>query len=139
MVAVLIVIAALAGVIAYLLTRPGSDEPSIVGTWRDTWQVSESGRGTYTGIGLSDAVEPDSGCLYRAGETEWRMTGTAPRYEGEERWVKGSNGQNCEFAWAKATFTLLDNGQTVEVCSTSPWNPSESPCRKLPRTDGRAT
>ena len=129
-------VAALGGLATCVLLarEPAPEPPSIVGEWRGTWRVERTGDDTYTGIGLSDAIEPDSGCPYSAGETEWRITGKAPQYEGEERWVKGAGGQNCEYAWSKATFTLLDEGRTVEVCSTDPWNRSGRLCRKLPRT-----
>lgn len=137
-----VVLGALLAVAATCALMSGEDEPegpTIVGTWRDTWQVERTGDQAYTGIGLTDAIEPDSGCPYRAGETEWRITGSAPRYEGEERWVKGSNGQNCEYTFAEATFTLLEDGQVVEVCSTDPFQPAPELCRKLPRTDGSPT
>jgi len=131
-----VLVAALGGLAtcALLAREPAPERPSIVGEWRGTWRVERTGDDTYTGIGLSDAIEPDSGCPYRAGETEWRVTGKAPQYGGEERWVRGAGGQNCEYTWSKATFTLLDEGNTVEVCSTDPWNRGERLCRKLPRT-----
>lgn len=126
--------AAVAGAVLLWPSPPEPAGPSIVGVWRDTWQVERTGDQAYTGIGLTDAIEPDSGCPYRVGETEWQITGVAPHYAGEERWVKGSNGQNCEYAWASATFTLLDDGQTIEVCSTDPFRPGPQLCRRLPRT-----
>ena len=131
-----VVVAAFAGLATCaVLNRERTPEgPSIVGVWRDTWRVERTGDDAYTAVGLGDAIEPDSGCPYRAGDTEWRITGKAPQYEGEERWVKGSSGRNCEYAWSKATFTLLDEGNTVEVCSADPWNRTERLCRKLPRT-----
>jgi hypothetical protein len=133
---VIVVVIALAIVAAMALfawlRRP--EGPSIVGVWRDTWRVTHTGGDTYTGVGLSDAIEPDSGCPYHAGETEWRITGKAPRYGGQERWVKGSNGRNCEYVWSDATFTLLDDGRTLEVCSGDPFFRTEPVCRKLPRT-----
>jgi hypothetical protein len=134
-VVVVIVLLILAVVALFAWVRE-PEGPSIVGVWRDTWRVETTGNDSFTGIGLSDAIEPDSGCPYRAGETEWRITGRSPRYDGEERWVKGSRGQNCEYAWSEATFTLLDGGKTLEVCSADPWNRTERLCRKLPRTGG---
>ncbi len=131
---VIVIVLAVLAAVALLVWLRRPEGPSIVGVWRDTWKVETTGNDTYTGIGLSDAIEPDSGCPYRAGETEWRITGKAPQYEGEERWVKGSGGRNCEYAWSEATFTLLDGGMTVEVCSADPWNRTGRQCRKLPRS-----
>lgn len=107
--------------------------PSIGGVWDGTLRVERTGADAYTGVGIGDTTDPDTGCVFRSGETEWRIKGDGPHYQGEVRWASGSGGEDCEFRWGKGTFALREDGETMEVCSRNPWD-TNSQCDTWTRT-----
>jgi hypothetical protein len=48
-----------------------------------------------------------------------QITGRGNHYTGNELWVQGSNGQNCQFKWEPTTFDLIDPA-TLRECTTDP-------------------
>jgi hypothetical protein len=110
-------------------------QPSIGGVWGQSVRVERTGADAYTGTLITSTRDPVNGCVWPQGQVVWRIEGNGPRYHGEQRWVSGSGGQDCTFRWAKdATFILRDGGDTLQRCSTDPWNSSRRECDTWRRT-----
>ncbi|MEV0385642.1 hypothetical protein, partial [Nonomuraea sp. NPDC050643] len=116
------------------LTVTPKPPPDLSGNWGGYLDFRDLGGGFYEGTRYgSDWVEPNSGCTYPAGSAEVHLSGQSPTYEGEIRWIYGSNGQNCEFEWGAATFTLSEDGDGLVVRSEDPRNPGQRMSQTLRR------
>jgi hypothetical protein len=116
------------------LTVTPKPPPDLSGRWGGYLDFQDLGGGYYEGTRYgSDWVEPNSGCTYPMGSAEVHLSGQRPTYTGEIRWIYGSNGQNCAFEWGAATFTLSEDGDTLEVRSEDPRNPGQRMSQTLRR------
>jgi hypothetical protein len=116
------------------LTVTPKPPPDLSGRWGGYLDFQDLGGGYYEGTRYgSDWVEPNSGCAYPMGSAEVHLSGQRPTYTGEIRWIYGSNGQNCEFEWGAATFTLSEDGDALEVRSEDPRNPGQRMSQTLRR------
>ncbi|GAA2214489.1 hypothetical protein GCM10009850_099540 [Nonomuraea monospora] len=116
------------------LTVTPKPPPDLSGNWGGYLNFQDVGGGSYEGTRRgSDHVEPNSGCTFPHGGAEVHLSGNGPVYEGETRWVHGSSGQNCDFKWGAATFTLSADGDSLEVISQNPFVPGETKTYTLQR------
>ncbi|AQZ61728.1 unnamed protein product [[Actinomadura] parvosata subsp. kistnae] len=106
------------------LTVTPKPPPDLSGRWGGYLDFRDVGGGSYEGTRHGpDWVEPNSGCTYPSGGPEVHLSGQAPTYQGEIRWIYGTNGENCDFEWGAATFTLGADGNTLTVRSEDPRDP----------------
>ncbi|NJP88854.1 hypothetical protein HCN51_05180 [Nonomuraea sp. FMUSA5-5] len=106
------------------LTVTPKPPPDLSGRWGGYLDLRDVGGGSYEGTRHGpDWVEPNSGCTYPSGGVEVHLSGQAPTYQGEVRWIYGTNGENCDFEWGAATFTLGADGNTLTVRSEDPRDP----------------
>ncbi|MGR6918142.1 AAA family ATPase [[Actinomadura] parvosata] len=106
------------------LTVTPKPPPDLSGRWGGYLNFRDVGGGSYEGTRHGpDWVEPNSGCTYPSGGPEVHLSGQAPTYQGEIRWIYGTNGENCDFEWGAATFTLGADGDTLAVRSEDPRDP----------------
>ncbi|MEV1003765.1 hypothetical protein [Nonomuraea sp. NPDC050202] len=116
------------------LTVTPKPAPDLSGRWGGYLNFQDLGDGFYEGTRYgADWVEPNSGCTYPTGSAEVHLSGQGPTYEGEIRWIYGSGGQNCDFEWGAATFTLSADGNSLEVRSQDPRDPGNTMSRTLQR------
>ncbi|MFI9576844.1 hypothetical protein ACIG5D_35895 [Microbispora rosea] len=105
-----------------------------------TWSMSGGGSielrpisGGWEGYWVTEVVEPNSGCVFHAGELTLRILGSHPNYVSTVRWIHGQNGQNCVSKWADATVTVRAGGDRIDMVSTDPFNNTISTPRFLTR------
>ncbi|TYB57656.1 hypothetical protein FXF51_39880 [Nonomuraea sp. PA05] len=116
------------------LTVTPKPPPDLSGGWGGYLDFQDVGGGSYEATRSGpDHVEPNSGCTFPHGGAEVHLSGNGPVYEGETRWVHGSGGQNCDFKWGAATFTLSADGDSLEVRSQNPFVPGETKTYTLRR------
>ena len=116
------------------LTVTPKPPPDLSGRWNGYLDFQDLGGGSYEGTRYgSDWVEPNSGCTFPMGGAEVHLSGKSPTYTGEIRWIYGSGGQNCDFEWGAATFTLSADGDTLEVSSADPRDPGHRISQTLRR------
>jgi uncharacterized RDD family membrane protein YckC len=83
----------------------------------------------------SSVVAP-SGCFFHKGQEVGRISGHGQRYTGYTLAVSGSNGQNCQYKWEPATFSLIGTN-TLKICITNASFASGGRCITGNRTPGR--
>ncbi|MEW9528515.1 hypothetical protein [Microbispora sp. NPDC049125] len=77
--------------------------------------------GGWKGYWVTEVREPNSGCMFHAGELTLHILGNHANYVGEIRWLNGQNGQNCVSAWADAKVMVSVGGDRIDIEARSPF------------------